>query len=222
MSRILAMVSICLLASACVDSTTVGPGGPTSSSSGGGQGGDGGSGPGPGGGAVDCSAFEDDEPGPQVTFTVTNNRATPIYYHNAQCSDRFRVAPEGGQLGNAELSNIEMTCEEVQTAEHWPLDCHDATVIEIAAGQSATFGWTGVLYERQQMPSACAVRPDNPFVAFCSRAVAVQPGALEIAIELFGAAKCELSSICSYPSAPFTVKQDFTYPDDTAVAIAID
>ncbi|WP_437477103.1 hypothetical protein WME75_27605 [Sorangium sp. So ce1014] len=106
-------------------------------------------------------------------------------------------------------------------ADGWPFDCIDETAIEIAAGQSATFHWTGLLYEPQQMPIACAAQPDNPFAEDCPRAVAVQPGAFEIALELFGAATCE-GVLCSSPIDPFTVEQGFTYPDDTAVAIAVD
>ncbi|AUX46891.1 uncharacterized protein SOCE26_084000 [Sorangium cellulosum] len=173
------------------------------------------------GGAVDCSAFHDDEPGSQVTFTVTNHRATPIYYYAAECFERFRVGPEGGDLGKADLPSAEMTCEEAQTADDWPLDCHGDTAIEIAAGQSATFHWTGLLYEPREMPVACAAQPENPLAANCPRAVAVQPGGFEFSLQLFGAVTCE-EGPCSSPIDPFTVEQGFTYPGDTAVAIAVD
>ena len=230
MSRCLVMAYVCLLVSACGHVTTpADPAGSTSSSaSGGGQGGDGGSSGGPdgsggsggGGGAIECSAFDNEAPGTRVTFTVTNHRATPIYYRYTECYERFRVGPEGGRPGKAEIPSVVMTCEEVQTAGNWPLDCLDDTAIEIAAGQSATFHWTGLLYEPEEMPIACSAQPDNPFAAHCLRAVAVQPGAFEIALDLFGAATCE-GGLCSLDE-PFTVEQGFSYPDDTAVAIAVD
>ncbi|MGK3968332.1 hypothetical protein WMF38_29640 [Sorangium sp. So ce118] len=228
MSRFLAMVCVGLLASACGDVTTGGsPSGSASSSAGGGQDGDGGSGGGPdgnggsGGGEVDCSAFEDDEPGTTVTITVTNHRATSIYYSGNDCFDRFRIGPEGGSLGRADFPWVYMTCEEVQTEENWPLDCHGGETFEIAAGESATFSWSGRLYETQQMPISCAAQPDNPFVNDCPRAVAVQPGAFTIAFELFSSSTCGDVVLCSL-SEPFTVEQGFTYPDDTAVEISVD
>ncbi|WP_437598615.1 hypothetical protein WMF28_38305 [Sorangium sp. So ce590] len=234
MSRYLAMVCVCLLASACGDDrTAAGPAGSTSSSAGGGgQGGDGGSDGGPdgsssggggggGSGDVDCSAFDNDEAGTRVTFTVTNHRATPLYYRYHECFERFRIGPEGGRLGTAEFRDLQLTCEAAQTEGPWPYDCDDDTAIQIAAGQSAIFHWAGLLYEPQQMPIAC-VHPDHPpFAENCQRAVAVQPGAFEFALELFGAATCEDGS-CASPIDPFTVEQGFTYPDDTAVAIAVD
>ncbi|XXX73284.1 hypothetical protein WMF30_37115 [Sorangium sp. So ce134] len=208
MSRWLATACVCLMASACGD----------------GQGGDGGSGGGPDGSGgsdvVDCSAFDNDEPGTRVTFTVTNYRATPIYHGGHECFERFRVGPEGGRLGTADFPSVQLTCEEVQTEGDWPQDCYDGSAIEVAAGQSATFYWTGLLYEPQQMPMACAARPDNPFAQNCPRAVAVQPGAFEFVLELFSTATCE-DGMCSL-SDPFTVEQGFTYPDDEAVEIAVD
>lgn len=54
------------------------------------------------------------------------------------------------------------------------------------------------------MPIACAAQPDNPVADDCPRAVAVQPGAFEIALDFFGAATCEVD-MCSL-SDPFTVK----------------
>lgn len=87
-------------------------------------------------------------------------------------------------------------------------------------GVSATFLWTGRLHEPQQMPIACAAAPDNPYADNCPRAVAVQPGPFKIALQLFSAATCE-DLYCSV-SDPFTVEQDFTYPDDTEIAIAVD
>ncbi|WP_437755712.1 hypothetical protein [Sorangium sp. So ce1389] len=229
MSRFLAMVCVGLLASACGDDTTGGsPSGSTSSSaSGGGQDGDGGSGGGPdgnggnGGGEVDCSAFEDDEPGTPVTITVTNHRATPIYYSGNECTERFRIGPEGGSLGTADYPWVYMTCEEVQTEDEWPQDCLGGDTFEIAAGESATFSWSGLLYETQQMPIACAANPDNPFANDCPRAVAVQPGAFKIAFELFAASTCEDEGLCAL-TEPFTVEQAFTYPDDTAVELSVD
>ncbi|WP_437306574.1 hypothetical protein [Sorangium sp. So ce388] len=226
MSRFLAMVCVGLLASACGDDTTGGsPSGSTSSSaSGGGQGGDGGSGGGPdgdGGGEVDCSAFENDEPGAQVRFTVTNNRATSIYYRSDECFERFHIGPEGGPLGTADPHRAQLTCETVQSVDDWPWDCLDGSVFEIGAGESNTFSWTGVLYEPQQMPIACAASPDNPFADGCLRAVAVEPGAFKIAFELFGTATCDEVGGCSL-SDPLGVEQGFTYPDDTAVAIEVD
>ncbi|KYF93370.1 hypothetical protein BE17_53145 [Sorangium cellulosum] len=220
------MICVGLLASACGDDTTGGsPSGSTSSStSGGGQGGDGGSGGGPdgdGGGEVDCSAFEDDEPGTAVTITVTNHRATSIYYSGNECVERFRIGPEGGSLGTAEYPWVYMTCEEVQTEEDWPLDCLGGDTFEIAAGESATFSWSGLLYETQQMPIACAANPDNPFANNCQRAVAVQPGAFKIAFDLFSTSTCEAVGLCAL-SDPFTVEQGFTYPDDTAVELSVD
>ncbi|KYF88972.1 hypothetical protein BE20_02530 [Sorangium cellulosum] len=224
------MVCVCLLASACGDDSTGGsPSGSTSSSaSGGGQGGDGGSGGGGGsggnggsGGEVDCSAFEDDAPGTPVTITVTNHRATSIYYPGNECVERFRIGPDGGRLGTADYPWVYMTCEEVQTADDWPQDCFGGSTFEIAAGETATFSWSGLLYETQQMPIACAAQPDNPFADDCPRAVAVQPGAFKIALELFGAATCEDEGLCSL-SEPFTVEQRFTYPDDTAVELSVD
>ncbi|KYF60132.1 hypothetical protein BE08_05505 [Sorangium cellulosum] len=155
-----------------------------------------------------------------MTFWVTNQRATPIYYRGDECFERFRIAPEGGPLGTADFPWVYMTCEEVRKIDDWPLDCLDDTVNEIAPGESATFLWTGRLYEPQQMPIACAAAPDNPFADDCPRAVAVQPGAFKIALELFGASTCE-DVWCSLGD-PFTVEQDFTYPDDTAIAITVD
>ncbi|WP_437283261.1 hypothetical protein WME90_22580 [Sorangium sp. So ce375] len=209
------MVCVCLLVSACGSGQGGDGGGSGGSDSSGGADGGGGS-----GGAVDCSAFDGDEPGTQVTFTVTNHRATPIYYRGAECIERFRVGPEGGPPGTADRPRAALTCEEVQTSDDWPLDCLDGSAIEIAAGQSATFHWTGLLYEPEEMPIACSAQPDNPFAAHCLRAVAVQPGAFEIALDLFGAATCE-GGLCSLDE-PFTVEQGFSYPDDTAVAIAVD
>ncbi|WP_437945077.1 hypothetical protein WME98_29430 [Sorangium sp. So ce296] len=110
---------------------------------------------------------------------------------------------------------------EVQTADDWPQDCFGGSTFEIAAGESATFSWSGLLYETQQMPIACAAQPDNPFADDCPRAVAVQPGAFKIAFELFGAATCEDEGLCSL-GEPFTVEQRFTYPDDTAVELSVD
>ncbi|KYF65878.1 hypothetical protein BE11_33610 [Sorangium cellulosum] len=231
------MVCVGLLASACGDDTTGGsPSGSTSSSAAGGgggdQGGDGGSGGGPDGsggsggnggssGENGCSAFEDDAPGTKVTIRVTNHRATSIYHHDNECAERFRIGPEGGPLGTADYPWVYMTCEEVQTADDWPQDCFGGDTFEIAAGESATFSWSGLLYETQQMPIACAAQPDNPFANDCPRAVAVQPGAFKIALVLFGAATCEAEGLCSL-GEPFTVEQGFTYPDDTAVELSVD
>ncbi|WP_438037154.1 hypothetical protein [Sorangium sp. So ce204] len=71
------------------------------------------------------------------------------------------------------------------------------------------------------MPISCAAQPDNPFAAKCLRAVAAHSGAFELALELFGAATRE-DGLCSSADEPFAVKQGFSYPDVTAVAIAVD
>jgi hypothetical protein len=183
--------------------------------SGGAHGGEGGNGD-----PAACAAYLDDDSPGDVTFEVRNEREASIYIGNGACQRRFEIVA-GGQARQAERATFDVTCEDVQNHEYFPLDCHDFSGRRIGPGETMTLRWSGLLYrETSGMPAACAVTPENPFLDGCLRGELPRESALEVRVSLFAAASCESFS-CTGLAEPFTAAQAFDLAAGNVVPIHV-
>lgn len=202
-------LALALSAASCGGDPPEDPGGPGASSSGGkgGSGGEAGGGGEGGGAALSCEAVDEPSLG-EVTIAVTNGRSTGVFYRDDKGDFERHDAP------------YEVTFESLPEAESHPLlegcgspplDWNPGALFEIPPGKTATFTWSGLLWERRKLPGECEHE-------YCADAVA--PDAGEV-----GAVTAKLFESCDPDtetcSGPLDVTVPLTY-GDTEVKIAVE
>ncbi|MDC3956461.1 hypothetical protein [Polyangium jinanense] len=173
-----------------------------------------------------CAPFMSEASAGEVEIVVRNDRSTPVYLRNGMCDARFSLQPLGAPAGEtsrrAELTVLDVTCDDARTLEAFPLDCFDSSLPPIAPGATVTFPWKGLLYERVGMPASCYnEKATPPLPSTCSQGFAVAPGMVEATIPLFANAMENCEGGCQTGLDPFEVKGTFSYPDEKTVTIPV-
>lgn len=192
-------------------------------------GGDGGSGGGSTGtqgtttgtGTMDnCPSFPDDAPLGNVTFTVKNNQAAPIYITNPWCTPRFDIASSpGAEFQDGERPTSEGTCENPKPL---PLDCLGDSATPIPPGGTLALDWSGLVYANRTLPAGCEL-PENPLTPSCYQGTAPESGTLEVRVQISPTAMCGANmQNCTATGDVFYAKKSFAYPGDTQVQIDVD
>ncbi len=171
------------------------------------------------GSPASCTSFPDDAPLGNVTFTVKNNRAVPIYITGPLCRRRFTIAASpGGAFQEGEHPTSEGTCEDPKPL---PLDClgDDKTAIE--PGGTFPLEWSGLVYSLQQLSAPCPA-PADPVSQECYQGTAPASGTLEVRVDIS-------PSNCGFGGDPncmagqdFFAQKTFAYPGETQVQIDVD
>lgn len=174
-----------------------------------------------------CAPFMSEASAGDVDIIVRNDRSTPVYLRSGMCDAQFSLQPlgepAGATSGRAELTVLDVTCDDGRTLEQFPLDCFDSSLPPIAPGATLTFPWKGLLYQRVAMPASCYEKADPAGIkpSECSQGFAVAPGTVEATVPLFANVMENCEGGCQSGLDPFEVKGTFSYPDETTVTIPI-
>ncbi|MDC0746369.1 hypothetical protein [Polyangium mundeleinium] len=171
-----------------------------------------------------CAPFMSEASAGEVEIVVRNDRPQPVYLRNGTCDAQFQIAPHGEETPRrAELTVLDVTCDAARTLEGFPLDCFDSALSSIASGATQTFRWSGLLYERVEMPASCYAKADPAAIkpSTCSQGFAVAPGMVEVTVPLYANVKQNCEDGCQTGLDPFEVKGTFSYPDATTVTIPV-
>ena len=167
-----------------------------------------------------CPSFPDDAPLGDVTFTVKNNQAAPIYITNPWCSGRFDIAASpGAAFQEAERPTSEGTCEHPLPI---PLDCLGDAATPIEPGGTLALKWSGLVYAKRTQPAGCE-SPVNPNIPDCSQGTAPESGTLEVRVDISPTAEmCDANmQNCSATGTLFYAKKTFAYPGETQVQVDV-
>ncbi|MDI1436408.1 hypothetical protein [Polyangium sorediatum] len=171
-----------------------------------------------------CAPFMSEVSAGEVEIVVRNDRSQAVYLRSGICDAQFQIAPsEEATPRRAELTVLDVTCDAGRTLEGFPLDCFDSSVPPIAPGATQTFRWSGLLYERVEMPASCyeKANPAEIKPSTCSQGFAVAPGMVEVTVPLYANVKQNCENGCETGLDPFEVKGTFSYPDGTTVTIPV-
>lgn len=172
------------------------------------------------GGGPSCTSFPDDTALGNVTFTVKNNRAEPIYITGPWCTRRFTIAaPLGAAFREGERPTSEGTCENPIPL---PLDCLGDVADPIAPGATFKLEWNGLVYAKPTLPVGCPA-PADPQSLECYQGNAPASGTLEVRVDISPTAMCGVGmQNCLATGDLIFAKKTFSYPDETQVQIDVD
>ena len=167
-----------------------------------------------------CTSFPDDAPLGNVTFTVKNNQAAPIYITGPWCTRRFTIAASpGGAFQEGERPTSEGTCEHPIPL---PLDCLGDSATPIEPGGTFTLEWNGLVYAKPTLPAGCPA-PADPQSLECYQGNAPESGTLEVRVDISPTAQCGVGmQNCTATGDLFFAKKTFMYPGETKVQIDVD
>jgi hypothetical protein len=174
-----------------------------------------------GGASVDCKAYLSEAPLGSLTMNVKNNRATAVYLGQPTCSSAFSITAPGLTSTNADLSGLDVTCEQAQKSGDYPLDCLDNSAVPIGPGEIMAFAWGGLLYESVMMPESCFGPSTFSTPTTCLQGKAPEAGMIEVTLSLYASATCS-DMLCSQATDHFEVKKTVSYPAETYVQIDVD
>jgi hypothetical protein len=167
-----------------------------------------------------CTSFPDDAPLGNVTFTVKNNQAAPIYITGPWCTRRFTIAASpGAAFQEGERPTSEGTCEHPIPP---PLDCLGDSATLIEPGGTLQLEWSGLVYAKPTLASGCPA-PADPQSLECYQGRAPESGTLEVRVDISPTAEnCVGTQNCSATGTLFFAKKTFTYPGETQVQVDVD
>lgn len=129
----------------------------------GGSGGNGSGGTGSGGNGTQCEGFEDTTERADVTVSIRNATAAPIYLTGLGCDADIdlRLYDEDDQRIDFRAGVCHFTCEELQQSEAiCAADCAIPPIVMIAPGGSYDMPWDGTIHRPAQMPESCYLNPE--------------------------------------------------------------
>ncbi len=176
-------------------------------------------------------------PGATVAFTATAAGADPVWTGAVGCGGglAMELRDAAGQpvIFTQGSECFPVTCEgflDQGTCEIGCNDCAPPQAMRFEAGASAMVNWGGLAYSSHALPAECGDFQDCN--AQCLRAEEVVAGEYTAVVTVYSG--CDGDCECDVPDAnpcglygqvtltgPSTVEVAFTYPSDTAVAIAL-
>ncbi len=170
-------------------------------------------------GGPSCTSFPNDTALGNVTFTVKNNQAAPIYITGPSCSSRYRLAASlDGVFQDGERPTTEGTCEHPITP---PPDCLGDSATPIEPGGTFVLEWGGLVYAKAALPDGCSA-PADPQSLECYQGHAPRSGTLEVRVDLSPTGEnCSGPGSCSATGNLFHATKSFQYPGETQVQVDV-
>jgi hypothetical protein len=123
---------------------------------------DGGSG-GSGGAGPQCEGFDDTTERTDVTVTLRNERAEPVFLTGLGCESDIdlRLYDDDGERMGFRGGACHFTCEDLQETDGvCAADCAAPPIVMIAPGGSYELAWSGTVLAPEEMPSSCYYSPE--------------------------------------------------------------
>jgi len=153
-----------------------------------------------------CESFED-ETSSEITIRISNETAEPIFLgptESGLCSSgdlpAFEIVDPSSRPRKTELSLCEWTCEDEQDGiGGCPPACLTTHVLRIDPGGSFDSVWSGVFFDRVEMPAACHFEPDQSANRECLKATAAPAGLYRVRAQGWSDVECDDGADCECP-----------------------